>query len=180
MKRLFVGIPVSEEVKQKIKPILKQLNETGAQLNLVPLENLHFTVKFLGEAEESKIAEIKEKLQEIAKTNKPFKVKLKSVGVFPSKKFIRVVWIGTESPEMISLIKQTEAALSYIRKNEYKEEVPHLTLARVRMPNQKLLDFLDKTKFEEEMDVKEMILFESKLSNKGTVYEAVSKFKLMY
>ena len=61
MKRLFVGIRVSEELKLRLRPLLESLKRPG--LNLVSLDHLHLTLKFLGEVKESKIEEIEQKLK---------------------------------------------------------------------------------------------------------------------
>ncbi len=84
MKRLFVAVPVSEEVKRKIRILLKDLSTTGADLKLVSLSHLHFTLKFLGDVDEKMISQIEEKLAGIAEKTKGFEVSVKGVGVFPS------------------------------------------------------------------------------------------------
>ena len=113
--RLFIGVPVSEEIKEKVKPIYEKIKETGADLNLVPLENLHFTIKFLGETDQ--VEEIKGKLSTIKQ--KSFTISLENVGVFPSLERMNVIWIGTNSKEIISLMKETDNLLNYIKKNDF-------------------------------------------------------------
>src|SRR3989344_5310912 len=100
MKRLFVAAEVSEEVKDRIKPVLDELSQTGADLKLVSLSHLHFTLKFLGEVEEKKIQEIEKKLAGIAEKTKGFEVSVKGVGVFPNLERISVVWVGVENSSL--------------------------------------------------------------------------------
>ncbi len=182
MKRLFVAVPVSESIKEKIKPLAKALEDTGADLKPVSLENMHFTLKFLGEVEESKIPEIKEKLGQIAKSSRKFELRLKEVGVFPSLERINVVWIGAKSPECVSLMKEANEQLRYIRKDEHEEEMPHLTIARVKSARnkEKLVAFVDKFKKEElgQMSVDKILLCESELTPEGPKYTVIDEWML--
>ena len=182
MKRLFVGIPISEKVKLNLSQFVKQLTATGADLNLVSIENLHFTVKFLGDVAEDKIAEIKGKLKAAIKDKPKFRVQLKEVGVFPSWQMINVIWIGTDSRELISIIKETNKALEEIRPEELSTSVAHLTVARVksRKNKEKLQEVLQKFKSENfgEMVINKVVLYESKLTKKGPIYTEVETFLL--
>ena len=182
MKRLFVAVPVSEEIKERIKPVLSELPKTGADLKVVSIFNLHFTLKFLGEVEEKKIPEIEEKLTEIAQKTKKFEVSLKGVGVFPSLERINVIWVGTEGTGLVSLMKSVSKELNFIRKNDQEEEVAHLTIARVKSGRGKkeLQEFVKKFEKAEfgTMKVDKMILFESELKREGAVHKVVKEFEL--
>lgn len=178
MKRLFVGIPVSEEVKAKPKPVLQELTEM--EVKVIPLENLHLTVKFLGEVDENKMPEIVSKLKILAK-NKPFRVKLNGIRTFGEKQ-IRVIWVELESNEMLRLIKQANELLDYIRTDKHQGEIPHLTLARVNKVKDKemLLNIIKKYEKSEfgEVLVDKFYLYESKLTPEGPVYWVVEEFEL--
>lgn len=179
MKRLFVAIPISEEVKAKIKPALAGLQITGADLNLVSLENIHFTLKFLGNVDENKIKEIEEKLSALEQAH--FSIKIKNVGVFPSYERIKVIWIGAESPELIPLMKKINQELNYIR-NEDQEEISHLTIARVKSGKNKeaLKAYLQTIQNQEfgEMVVNHFVLYESELTPADPIYQVLKEFKL--
>src|SRR3989344_4339506 len=182
MKRLFVAVPVSEEVRERIKPVLSELSETGADLKAVSIFNLHFTLKFLGDIDEKQISEIEETLAGIARRMNGFEVSLKEVGVFPSMERISVVWIGTEGSELVSLMKVVGKELSYIKQNDHEEEVAHLTIVRVKTGRNKkeLQQFVKKFENKEfgRMIVDRLILFESELRTEGTVYKVVGEWKL--
>src|SRR3989344_718565 len=172
IRRLFLAIVISEEVKNNLKLIYNLLKATGADLNLVSLENLHFTLKFLGDVDKENIPDIVEKISSIKQ--RPFKVKVQSMGFFPSLEKINVVWVGTESEELISLMKKINIDLDEIRKNEFKEEIPHLTIARVKSGKnrEKLKELIVNHKNDVfgEMAVDRIILFESKLTPQGPIY----------
>ena len=182
MRRLFVAVPVSEEVVQEIKPVVNELSKTGANLKLVFLEKIHFTLKFLGDVDEKLIPEVEERLAGIAEKMKGFEISLKGVGVFPSMERISVLWIGTEGSELVSLMKAVGKELDFVRKNEYEEEVAHLTIARVKSGRNKreLQEFVKKFENKEfgRMKVDKLILFESELTKEGAEYKVVKEFGL--
>lgn len=169
MKRLFLGIPVSEEIKKKIKSLANLLKKTGADFSFV--QEPHFTIKFLGDVDESKIEEIKKKIDEIKQL--PFSIHLNRVGVFPNLDRINVIWIGVEMSPLTNLIKETNKRLNYLRKDNH-EEIPHLTIARVKSGKNKgkLKAVLEKLKDKDfgEMIIEKIILYESKLKPKGPEY----------
>lgn len=182
MKRLFVAVPISEEVKSKINPVVDELVKTGADLKLVSLSHLHFTLKFLGDVDEKKIPEIEKTLAGLAEKTKPFEISVKGVGVFPSLERINVVWVGVEGSDRLSLLKAVGKELDFIRQNDHEEEIAHLTIARVKTGKNKenLQEFVKK--FEKKdfgrMIIDKMILFESELTPKGPVYKVVREFGL--
>lgn len=180
MKRLFVAVPITEEIKGRITPLREELKVSGADLKLVALENLHFTLKFLGDVNESKIPEIVEKLSLLQR--KPFSLSLCGVGVFPSLERINVVWIGVESPELESLMQKINLSLNYFRKEEH-EETPHLTIARVKSGRnkEKLPSLAEKYKntLFGEMMIGRIILYESELGKEGPKYTIIQEFEFL-
>ena len=100
MKRVFLGIPISEEIKNKVKEIGKELNSVEGGFKVVKPENLHLTLKFLGEVEEKKIEKIKEIVSSLDLGNK-FKVKVRKIGAFPNHDYVKVIWFGLEDDEEI-------------------------------------------------------------------------------
>ena len=181
-KRLFVAVPVSEKVKDRIKPVVDELSKTGADLKLVSLSHLHFTLKFFGDVDEKKISELEKKLAGISERTKKFAITIKDVGVFPSLERINVVWIGVEDSLLASLMKAVNHELNYIKKNEHEEEVAHLTIARVKTGRNKkeLQEFAKKNEKKDfgTMTVDKLILFESELTKEGSVYKVVGEFEL--
>ncbi|MEM2921246.1 MAG: RNA 2',3'-cyclic phosphodiesterase, partial [Candidatus Bathyarchaeia archaeon] len=91
--RLFISIDVPDgEVKEKITEFQRTLIQTGADLKLVEPENIHITLRFLGDTEISVAEKLKSELETIRFS--PFKVVLREVGTFPDLNRINVVWIG--------------------------------------------------------------------------------------
>lgn len=182
MKRLFAAVPVSDEIRQAIKPIAEGLAGTGADLRSVQLENIHFTLKFLGDVEEKKIPEIEDKLRKIAESTPKFVIKVKNAGVFPSLEKINVVWLGVEDTSLALLMKKLNQELGYLKPSDHEEEIPHLTIARVKTGKNKaeLLKFLKSIESREfgRMEAERMILYESELLPEGPVHTAVKEWRL--
>jgi len=181
MSRLFIGIPVDLETKDKLVPILQELQIF--KIKVVPIQNLHFTIKFLGEVHTSEIEEINNTLQNISKQYHTFTLKLENIGCFPNSTSPQVVWIGTHSKEMLSLMYKIETELQYIRKNEHQENLPHLTLARINnlTEPQKFQSWLKKYAAVNfgSINVDKIVLFESILSKGGPEYKIIREFSLL-
>lgn len=175
--RVFVGVPITEELKKKILPFQKEILSSGADVKLVSPEQLHFTLKFLGEIKD--VNNVVLKLRELRK--KKFSVEVKDVGVFPSEKVVHVVWAGSESEEFVSLVKAVQDALNDVRKEDYRDVVPHLTVARVRSSKniRKLLDVIKSFKGKSfgTLVVDRFVLYESVLTAQGPVYKVVEEFR---
>lgn len=86
MKRLFVALEISEKVKQKISPLLDSFLELDADLRIVPQNNLHLTLKFLGEVDDSELRKVKDELSLISENFEKFEIRFEKVGFFPSWK----------------------------------------------------------------------------------------------
>jgi len=177
-KRLFIGIPVSAD--DSIFELINRLKSTNAALSLVPVDNLHFTLKFLGDLGENKIAELEAKLELILKAEKKFEISLDGVGIFPDLQYLKVIWIGSKTKQLNLLMGKIHACLNDIRKEDYKE-IPHLTIARVKSGKnkQELQEIVNEFKEKSfgRMVVDRIILYESVLTEKGSVYKIEKEFK---
>ena len=109
------------------------LQATGANLKLVDPQNLHLTLRFLGNVASSRLSEIQDRLDDIV--FHPFHATVKGVGVFPSQRRVNVVWIAFETGhlEMIDLYHQVNTILTQFGfQPERRRFSPHITIARVR------------------------------------------------
>ena len=175
--RCFIGVDVEEKLKEKIVKIQKNITRAG--IKLVERENLHFTLKFLGEIDDEKIEQVKKKLSEVS--FKAFKIFIKGVGAFPNINYIRIIWIGCDSPEMNKLseiVDEKLAGIGFKRNEKYQN---HVTIARVRIkPPEKLIKKIRELKDTEigEMVVDKIKLKESKLTPSGPIYSDLKTFEL--
>jgi 2'-5' RNA ligase len=172
--RAFIGIsvPVTEEIRSLLKII-----GGHAELKAVEPENLHINLKFLGEVDEEKAAEVGKTLDELSGFG-PFDVQLKGVGAFPNQNFVRVVWIGAESEKLMplaGLVEKECERLGFAKEHDY---VPHVTLARAK---QRLPDEL-KSIFGDKMfgtfRAEEVKLVRSELAPGGPKYTDIHVVKL--
>lgn len=177
--RCFLAIKLPEEIKNEILKIQKQLPE--AKLKLVEPQNLHLTLKFLGNINDFQLNKIKEALKKI-KFEK-FRASLGDIGVFPSYDFIRVVWVGMEPSEKI---KQLHEKIDFvIEKENFKQDKnfeSHITLARIKFIKNKE-EFIKKLKEIKvkpiEFLVEKFSLEKSTLTREGPIYETIKEFFLI-
>ena len=141
--RLFIAIEIPEEIKEHISKIQEKMDTAKNKIRFVNKDNIHLTLKFLGEVQPNKVDDIKNNLKKI--TFKPFSAVLDNIGVFPSESYIKVIWIGLKPEEpILELQKTIDEALKKMFKKE-KNFKPHLTVARVKYIKDKN-GFIDKLK----------------------------------
>jgi len=132
--RAFVALEIEEEsLLSSIESFQRELESTGADLKLVPRQNIHFTVKFLGEISEQQAAEVDRRLREL--TLQSLSVTLAGAGAFPSLSRPRVVWVGVVGEggaELRELAGRVIAALKGLGEDDRRGFQPHITVARVR------------------------------------------------
>lgn len=174
--RLFIAFDIPDKVKKQLVSIQKQIKAEDAKIKWVKAENMHLTLKFLGEVAEDKVDEIKERLKKVS--FEAFNVVVSDIGVFPSEDYIRVIWVGFKDEDnMTGLAKRIREQLK-----EFKDDHPfkaHLTIGRVRMIKDKrgLVEGLKKIKVEpERFSVKEFKLYKSTLTREGPIYEELAVF----
>jgi 2'-5' RNA ligase len=130
--RAFIAADI--EPSNSLRQILNDLRDSRADLKLVRPELLHFTLKFLGDIEESSVDEIETRMESACEGVGPLTVRLRGMGAFPSMANIRVVWIGIEDGKSLSTIAQrldsSLEELGFAR--DSKGFKPHLTIARSR------------------------------------------------
>jgi 2'-5' RNA ligase len=123
----------NEAVLEKIAEVQKVLSKTGANLKLVKRQNIHVTMRFLGNIRPAMAEKIHKEMEKVHFT--PFKVKIKGMGVFPHLQYMRVLWVGiTEgSQELQNIFSQLEPSLRKLGfAPDRKGFSPHMTIARVK------------------------------------------------
>src|SRR6266705_574646 len=132
--RSFVSIDLDDEqILSKVESIMSSLSALGGDLKPVERENIHLTLKFLGNVSPAKLAEVKSALAEVK--FQPFALEIKGAGAFPSLKRMNVIWVGVgEGWSQVELIyEQTEKLLHQLGfSRETRDFSPHITVARVK------------------------------------------------
>ena len=132
--RCFVAVNIEDSLKKEIGSAISGLTSGRWDVKWVPVENLHITLKFLGDAADDAVQEIKDHLAAISERHGPFEVKLHGVGVFPDRRRPRVVWIDLPNPDKLKTL-QEEVEHSLVSIGFDKEDrsfSPHLTIGRIR------------------------------------------------
>jgi len=171
--RTFISVNIPEEIRKEIKKVQDLLPEFFGKKT--ELQNLHLTLKFLGEIKEHKTEEVKEKLREI-KIEK-FATEINEIGVF-SEEFIRIVWLHMKDCE--NLQEQIDNALKNLFEPE-KRFMSHLTIARIKKLKDKkgFLQNLKKIKIEKiKFIVDKFYLMKSELTAEGPRYSVLEEYNL--
>lgn len=133
--RAFIAIDISPEILDQIKRISDDLNQqiNNHAVRWVPAENIHLTLKFLGDVSVNNLELLTDALRLEAVNHRPFSISVGGIGAFPSVRRPRVLWIGIEGPEtLLNLqhnIESQMARLGY--EKDQRPFSPHLTLGRV-------------------------------------------------
>lgn len=131
--RCFIAVEVADtRVLDSLLELGKALTATGATVKLVEAQNIHATLRFLGNVSRSRVEAVGEVLDEVEFY--PFDVELKGVGVFPNLRRVNVVWVGIErgDVELLNVFNQLEAKLKGIGfKPDRRGFSPHITVARI-------------------------------------------------
>jgi len=132
--RAFVALDIPDEtVIGSLVSLQGDLASTGADLKLVERQNLHFTLKFLGEISDSQAAEVDRRLRLLRLDGGP--VAVEGVGAFPNEGRPNVVWVGVSESDVAKVRTIGESVIRAVEGIGERETRPfqaHLTLARVR------------------------------------------------
>ncbi|MCC6003162.1 MAG: RNA 2',3'-cyclic phosphodiesterase [Thermofilum sp.] len=181
--RSFVAVKIeAPDVLAQITRLQTDLQKTGLSAKFVESENLHLTLKFLGEVPAPKLEIAKIKLSEVKSTS--FKITLRGVGAFPNISRPRVLWIGVSNgaEALISLANQVREKLSSLKFPGTGEEFqPHLTIARLKGPLNKesrnIIDACRDTVFGDQ-EIRYFSLYRSILTPKGPIYKELMRYEL--
>jgi 2'-5' RNA ligase len=171
----------SEPVRQRLAGVQKSLVQTGADLKLVEPQNIHMTIRFIGDIAPNMVEKIFEQMQQVQFA--PFDARIGGLGVFPDLRYPRVVWAGiTEGADQLkSVFSQLEPRLRGLGFSpDPKGFSPHLTIARVKSGKNKaqLADFVTKnTRYDFGPVRAECLrLKKSELTPKGPIYSTLREF----
>lgn len=135
LMRTFVALDISPESQSRASQLVDRLRTSGAQVSWTAPENLHLTLKFLGDVPDTRIPEVCRAVAKAAVDFAPFTVHFRGAGAFPNAERPRTIWMGvdTGADTTILLQKAIENALYKLGfPPEQRRFVPHLTLGRVR------------------------------------------------
>ncbi|MFC1805202.1 RNA 2',3'-cyclic phosphodiesterase [Candidatus Omnitrophota bacterium] len=179
---MFIAIPLPEETRSSLSKLQEQLSSSGADVKWVNRQNIHLTLKFLGDVDERQADVIKEIIDEVAAKTSHFRIVLASAGAFPKLKYPRVIWVGVGQgdDETKSLADSLEEEIVSVGiPKEKRIFSSHITIGRVRsqMNRAKLIAALEAVSAgisggkNLEFTADRIVLFKSTLTPSGPVYE---------
>jgi len=179
--RLFIAIEIPPDVRAALAALLKEFRAIAPQAKWVRAENMHITLKFLGETESTKVTAIREGLHAI-RSSQTVTLKFLGLGFFPNENRAKVFWAGIESsanlPAIATDIDQSMHRLGFPLEN--RPFTPHLTLARFEPPGipAKLFAAAEERSSREfgSLTAREFHLIESKLKPAGAEYTTLHSF----
>jgi len=186
--RLFVALEIPAAVRDNLAAQIKELRDLPApladkRLRWVRPENLHVTLKFIGEVEAAKLDGIRSALAAIG-LDAPIGLDFRGLGFFPDEKYPRVLWVGLNATGNLAVLaREVDRALEGqgIARDE-RAFTPHLTLARFepRGLHEKMRTAIQKNSEREfgAFEAREFHLIQSKLKPSGAEYTFLAAFPL--
>jgi len=176
-QRLFIGIPLNTEQRARIASLEDSLRSVLHAVRWVTPENLHVTLKFLGQCETSSVPQLVEALAEGAR-RMPAELTIGGVGGFPSQGSARIIWVGAADPtgsiqEAFKVIERGAKKCGV--EKERKPYRPHITIGRSRKAPAAVPDDSSAMCPVERMPVEEVALYSSELSSGPPVYKIIGR-----
>ena len=180
--RTFIALELPPSLISLLAKVQKDLQSMGLRAKWVRPENIHLTLKFLGNISPAEIDKISRAMVDAVGKMEPFTLVAEGIGVFPGKKRPRVIWVGLKGQVQLlfalqRLLEDNLAALGY--KKETRPFKGHLTLGRFKQsvnPNtirRVLQEFGDLTI--EEFTARRVIVYKSDLKPTGAVYSQLQQ-----
>jgi 2'-5' RNA ligase len=184
--RSFIAFDIdSESILKKITGVQNLLIKTGAHLKLVKPENIHITVRFLGNITPNTVENIFEEMKKVQFA--PSDVKIHGIGAFPHLRYPRVLWTGiTEGADQLrNIFNQLEPRLRGLGlAPDIRGFSPHLTIARVKSGRNKaelVKCVTENANYEFGIVKAECLrLKRSNLTPKGPIYSTIREVKATY
>lgn len=182
--RCFIAIDFPEEIKKEFRKILEVVSPLSKDVKWVPIENIHVTIKFLGEVEDTLIQKISQRLIEVSCRHNPFSIEIKGVGMFPNERRPNVLWVGINKPEpLTNLYQDIEDSLIDLGFSKEKREFsPHVTIGRVKNPKNITPVIKTLNEYRDKVfgiaTITDFFLMKSILLPLGAKYSKLSTFKL--
>lgn len=179
--RLFIALELSQAVKAALAEYVAPLQALARGVRWVKAENVHITLKFLGDTPKTKLAAIQDALAIICRDFAPLTIEMAGAGVFPNARRPQVLWVGLHdaSGQLGKLAQEIDARLHQLGfPRETRPFSPHVTIGRVRDAR---IDAVTKEMLQHpypshKMICPEFTLMQSELHRTGSIYTPVQKF----
>jgi 2'-5' RNA ligase len=183
--RTFIAIEMSEAIRRRAASLQAELSAHADHVKWVEPQQMHLTLKFLGDVDETSIYSVCRLVQQVAEPHAPFELTVAGTGAFPNLRRPRTLWIGVSASngELAALQRELEVELA--REGYPREErgfTPHVTLGRIRhiVPN----PTLEQAMLEHQswhggvVQVREVLVMSSTLGPAGPSYAVLARARL--
>ncbi len=183
--RTFIAIELNPEIKRPLSRMLRNDMPAAGDVRWCSDQQLHLTLKFLGEVDDATLPDVCVAAGQACAGVEPFSLRVTGLGCFPAPRNPRVLWCGVDDPQegcrrWVKLVDPLLAELNF--KPETRAFTPHITLGRSRSTasGNVLRQVLESTELPEtpEMEVHEVVVFESILAPGGARYRALARLPL--
>ena len=184
--RLFCAVPLPQAVKDQIRDHINRLCQSipQVQASWVHPDNVHLTVKFIGETPKARSDDLVKAASRAAEKSRAFQIRIEQAGAFPKHGPPRVLWIGIH--DFSGNLGELQARLENQCANEgFPKEPrafhPHLTIARLRKPHgaRTLAQVHQTQRFEAiDVEVAELLVIRSELGREAAKYTVLSRHPL--
>lgn len=174
--RFFVAIPLSEELKKKLKELQ---NTLPSDIRAQTPDQMHLTLRFLGETSAAKAETLKAQLKTIR--SPAFELAIKGIGTFPANGKPKVIWAGVEKDALLMKLQKSieKICVNTGFKPERRAFTPHITMGRIKGASSQTVQKWMKQHNDwksEKLYVDSFILFESHHKAGGIIHKVVKKY----
>jgi len=174
LQRVFIGIPVDKHSQKHIDSLLKPIKNLSQDIRWIPGNNRHLTLAFLGDKPISEIELLLRQFDETYRYEARFQYSLSTLTRFPNSRGRIIALAGALTGPLDNLFQITRRLLQ-INDFEFDQKKfrPHITLARIRHPKRL------KTTFDQSIDIRlditNVTLYQSTLTENGSIYSPLKK-----
>jgi 2'-5' RNA ligase len=186
MRRLFIALPLEDDARVSLRGIHADMGSWGSLLKIVPPENYHLTLKFLGNCDDDLARSIESGFGSLHAGSGEIPFRLRGIGTFPGIKRASVLWCGLETDreavqQIYGMIEGFASPFGF--KEEKRDFVLHLTLARVRRGRKlsgEIVGYIERNRETVfgDSSFRRITLFSSQLTPQGPVYSEIVNLNL--
>lgn len=182
--RVFVALSLDDEIKQKMLSAQRCIDTAQAKVRWSTNDQLHLTLKFIGEVPDAKVSSISQAVGRVAQTAERFEIEIAKTGCFPLNGSPRIIWVGGDEPTgtLTAVVQRLEEELLALGiAKETRTFSVHFTIGRVKSDDSRgrLRESVAACAFEPcRQIVRELVLYQSTLARSGVQYAAIARAPL--